>query len=258
MRIDLQGKRALITGSTSGIGLGIARQLAESGATVYLNGRDDRRLQQALSGLKGDAHGVAADVSTAAGVEALIQRVPDVDILVNNAAAIGPRPFFQTDDAQWQRAFDVTVMSAVRLTRHHAKRMVERRFGRILFNGSVTGGFRPGEMVYYGAMKAALLGFSRTLAEELAGSGVTINAFLPGPTLGEGNRPAVEAAAREAGKPLTELEHEWMSGPIPSLIHRFLTPDEVGHLVVFLASNQASAITGSGLRVDGGVVRSLL
>jgi NAD(P)-dependent dehydrogenase (short-subunit alcohol dehydrogenase family) len=258
MRIDLKGKRALVTGSTSGIGLGIARQLAESGATVYVNGRDARRLEQAVAGLTGDVHGIAADVGTAAGVEALLQRAPDLDILVNNATVIGPRPFFETDDAQWQRAFDVTVMSAVRLTRHHAKRMIERRSGRILFNASVTGGFRPGEMVYYGAMKAALLGFSRTLAEELAGTGVTVNAFLPGPTLGEGNRPAVEAAARQAGKPLGELEREWMSGAIPSLLHRFLTPDEVGHLVVFLASEQAAAITGSGLRVDGGVVRSLL
>lgn len=263
MRIDLRGKRALVTGSTSGIGLGIARGLADAGAAVFINGRDELRLAEAVRQLKqeiphAEIGGVAADLGGREGTNLVIDAVPDVDILVNNVAAIGPRPFFETTDDEWEHAFQVTVMSAVRLSRHYAPAMTKRAWGRLLFNASVTGGFRPGEMVYYGATKAALLGLSRTLAEELAETGVTVNAFIPGPTLGERNRVKVEAAAEAAGKSVDDLTHDWFSGPMPSLVGRFLTPAEVGSFVVFLASPQASGITGAGLRVDGGIVRSLL
>jgi len=260
---SLKGKIALVTGSTSGIGLGIARGLAASGATVFVNGRDEQRLADAVARSReqipsADITGVAADVGTIEGVQRVLRAAPDVDVLVNNVAAIGPRPFFETTDEEWERAFQVTVMSAVRLSRHYAAAMAKRGWGRLLFNASVTGGFRPGEMVYYGATKAALLGFSRTLAGELAGTGVRVNAFPPGPTLGDANRPKVEAAAKAAGKSFDAVVHEWFSGPLPSLVKRFLTPEEVGNFVVFLASDQASGITGAGLRVDGGIVRSLL
>jgi NAD(P)-dependent dehydrogenase (short-subunit alcohol dehydrogenase family) len=262
MKIDLRGKRAVVTGSSSGIGLGIVRALAEAGATVFMNGRDETRLALAVERLQretsSDVAAISADLGTAEGAARILAAAPEADILVNNVATIGPRPFLETSDEEWERAFQTTVMSAVRLSRHYVPGMVKRRWGRLLFNGSVTGGFRPGEMVYYGAMKAALLGLSRTLAEELAGTAVTVNSFLPGPTLGEANRPKIEEAAKAAGKSFDDVAREWFAGPLPSLVQRFLTPEEVGHFVVFLASEQASGVTGAGLRVDGGIVRSRL
>ena len=260
MQLDLSGKRALVTGSTSGIGYAIAQGLAEAGAAVILNGRSEYRLAQAIERLRceipqSDVGGFAADVGDAAAVEALIAAHPDVDILVNNAGPADAQHFFEISDDAWQGLLDVVLLGAVRLSRHYAQRMMRRGWGRVLFNASVTGGFFPGEMVHYGAAKAALLGLSRGLAEVTDGSGVTVNAFIPGPTHTEQSFMAKQPQGRR-GKAFNEIERELFEGPLASsLVKRFIAPTEVANLVVFLASERSSAMTGAALRVDGGIIR---
>lgn len=260
LTVNLTGKRAIVTGSTMGIGYGIVKGLAEAGAAVMLNGRDDERLTLAIEQLRGEVpdiavSGVAADLSTAAGAQKVIESVPEADILVNNVAVFSPKDFFDITDEEWEQYFQLNVMSGVRLARHYGRYMVAKGWGRILFNASVTGGFMPGEMVHYGATKAALLGLSRTLAENLAGTGVTVNSFLPGPAYTEKSAAFLQKRLEQDG----EQERDVFERDLPtSILKRFIQPSEIANLVVFMASEQASAITGSGLRVDGGIVRSLL
>jgi len=259
MKIDLAGKKALVTGSTSGMGHAIASGLARAGAAVTVHGRSDESVGPAVERLKkevagADVRGVAADLADREAIDRLIAAEPSVDILVSNAGPTENVPFFEIEEEEWERFFRIYVMAAVRLSRHHARGMVERGWGRVVFNASVVSGYQLGEMVHWGACKAALLGLSRGLAENLAGSGVTANAFLPGPTHTE--ESFMTRAHPEAGKSFAEIEEEIFSGPMKaSLIERFIRPEEVGNLVVFLASDQASAITGAALRVDGGVIR---
>jgi NAD(P)-dependent dehydrogenase (short-subunit alcohol dehydrogenase family) len=260
LTLDVRMRKAVVTGSTRGVGYAIARGLAEQGVAVVLNGRTHDQLLGALERLRREVAGaqvigVAADLSTASGANALVERIPDADILVNNAGMYAPKDFFEITDEEWEAYFQLNVMAAVRLSRHYARGMIAKRWGRLLFNASITGGFMNGEMAHYGATKAALLGLSRTLAEQLAGSGVTANSFIPGPILTERSAAFVQEHGRRTG----EHETEFFGRHLPaSLLKRFIRPTEIADFVVFLASDQASAITGSGLRVDGGIVRSLL
>ena len=261
MNINLKGKKALVTGSTSGMGYAMAKGLAEAGAAVILNGRSDERVTAAIEQLRtdvsyADVSGVAADVGDVAAINRLIVEIPQVDILVNNAGPIESKPFFEITDEDWERFFQIYVMAAVRLSRHYGQGMMKKGWGRILFNASVTGGFMPGEMVHYGTAKAALLGLSRGLAENLASSGVTANAFIPGPTHTE---ESFMRRTHQAGeKSFKQIEKELFETPLAtSLLQRFITPTEVANMVVFLASDQASAITGAAMHVDGGIIRTI-
>ncbi|TRX74790.1 SDR family NAD(P)-dependent oxidoreductase [Pseudomonas mangiferae] len=263
MQIDLNGKRALVSGSTGGIGLAIARGLAGAGAEVVVNGRSDERVQQAIAAIRQDCPqarltGVSADLGSAAGAQQLFAQVAEVDILVNNLGIFEPKGFFEIPDEDWQRFFEVNVMSAVRLSRHYAPKMAARGWGRVLFLSSESGLQIPTEMVHYGMTKTALLAVSRGLAETLAGSGVTVNAVLPGPTRSEGVGDFFESLAQEKGVPVSQLEQDFIRDNRPSsVIGRLATVEEVANMVVYLASPQASATTGASVRVDGGVIRSI-
>lgn len=263
MNISLHGKRAIVSGSTAGIGFAIAHGLAEAGAEVVVNGRTKARvaraveqIQRKLPGAK--VKGIAADLGTAEGADILFAKEPETDILVNNLGIFEPKGFFEISDEDWQRFFEVNVMSAVRLSRHYAKGMATREWGRVLFLSSESALQIPTEMVHYGTTKTALLAISRGLAETLAGTGVTVNAVLPGPTRSEGVGGYFSQMAREQGVDSETLEARFIAEHRPSsVIKRLATVEEVANMVVYLASRQASATTGAALRVDGGVVRSI-
>ena len=263
MDLQLQGKRALITGSTSGIGWAIARELAAEGASVILNGRDPARLADALARLRAEvpgaaAQGVAADLSSANGCRQLLEVAGDVDILVNNLGIFEPKPFEEIADDDWLRFFEVNVMSGVRLARQQLPAMKARGWGRIVFISSESGICPPAEMVHYGMSKSAQLSVSRGLAETCAGTGVTVNAVLPGPTRTEGVGEFFATLAREAGQTLQEAEQDFFKHARPtSLLKRFIEPAEVAAMVAYVCSPRAAATNGAALRADGGVVRSL-
>jgi NAD(P)-dependent dehydrogenase (short-subunit alcohol dehydrogenase family) len=264
MEIDLQDKRALVTGSTAGIGYAIAKQLYESGGSVVINGRTEENVSRAIENLSniassGQIFGIAADLKTAEGVNKIISEFPEVDILINNAAIYGPKDFIQITDEEWIDFFQVNVLSGIRLSRHYLPRMVEKKWGRILFISSESGIQIPVEMIHYGVTKTAMLAVSRGLAESVAGTGVTVNAILPGPTKSEGAVSFLKDLAQKEKKSMHEIEDEFFKTLRPtSLIKRFATPEEVANLVVYVASPLSSATTGAALRVDGGVVRSII
>ncbi len=263
MRIDLGGKTAIVTGSTAGIGFAIARGLAESGATVVINGRSEQSVQKAMARLAASVpgarlKGAAADVATAAGCDGLVRAVPSADILVNNAGIFGPQDFFAVSDEEWTRFFDVNVMSGVRLSRAYAPGMATRGWGRIVFISSESGLNIPVEMVHYGVTKTANLAVSRGLAKRMAGTGVTVNAVLPGPTLSEGVEEMLKDAAQKSGRSIEEEATAFVKAHrATSIIQRAAKPEEVANLVVYACSPQASATTGAALRVDGGVVDTI-
>lgn len=264
MDLQLRGKRVLVTGSTAGIGWAIARELATEGAAVIINGRDAERLGLAVERLYAAIPGaeviaVLADVGTAEGCAHLAEAAGTVDILVNNCGIFDPRPFEQIDDVQWQHFFDVNVMSGVRLSRALLPAMKARNWGRIVFISSESGICPPAEMVHYGMTKSAQLSVSRGLAETCAGTGVTVNAVLPGPTRTEGTGKFFAERARDTGQTLEDAERAFFTHARPtSLLKRFIEPAEVAAMVAYVCSPRASATNGAALRVEGGVVRSLI
>jgi NAD(P)-dependent dehydrogenase (short-subunit alcohol dehydrogenase family) len=261
MRIDLTGKTALVTGSTAGIGLAIAEGLAEANADVIVNGRKQATVDKAVVAVKSavpgaKVRGVAADVSTPDGCAAIVTAIPDVDILVNNAGIFEPKSFFDIPDEGWTRFFEVNVMSGVRLSRAYMPGMLKRNWGRNIFISSESGLQTPKEMIHYGLTKTAQLALSRGLAELSAGTGVTVNSVLPGPTRSEGVEDFLQAMARDAGVSADEMAATFVKTHRPtSLLQRFATVEEVANMVVYIASKEASATNGAALRVDGGVVR---
>lgn len=263
MKIDLEGKTALVTGASAGIGLAIATGLARAGAAVTIVGRDAVRLDEAAAQIRvasgrTDVGAVVADPGTAEGCAAIIAACPEVDILINNVGIYGARPFFDIDDDAWLEIYQVNVMSGVRLSRHYAKGMQARGWGRIQFISSESALNIPAEMVHYGVSKAALQGVSRGLAKVLAGSGVTVNTILPGPTRTAGAEAMMADLAAKRGIDASQMEGVFLAENRPSsLLGRFATPEEVANLSVYAASPQASATTGAALRVEGGIVESI-
>jgi NAD(P)-dependent dehydrogenase (short-subunit alcohol dehydrogenase family) len=263
MNISFSGKTALVTGSTNGIGLAIAKGLAAAGAETIVNGRSPEKVERAAADLRrahpaAKVRGVAADVGTAAGCEALVRAVPEVDILINNAGIFEPKDFFAIPDADWTRFLEVNVMSGVRLSRAYMPAMLRRDWGRIVFVSSESGLQIPPEMIHYGVTKTAQLGLSRGLAELTAGTGVTVNAVLPGPTRSDGVETFLQQMAEKDGADLETMAREFVKRHRPtSLLQRFATVEEVASMVLYIASPQASATNGAALRVDGGVVRAI-
>jgi NAD(P)-dependent dehydrogenase (short-subunit alcohol dehydrogenase family) len=246
-----------VTGSTAGIGLAIATALAKEGAAVIVNGRTEERVDKAVR-TSGAAHGIAADLGTEAGARAVIARFPAVDILVNNLGIFEPKVFDQIPDDDWRRFFEVNVLSGVRLSRHYIGPMKQKNWGRIVFISSESGLQIPVEMIHYGMTKTAQLALSRGLAETTAGTAVTVNAVLPGPTESEGVIEFVDRLASERRIDRSALEREFFQKARPSsLLRRFARPEEVAAVVAFVCSPLASAINGAAVRADGGVVRSI-
>ena len=258
MNIDLSGKIALVTGATEGIGFAIARGLAGAGATVMVNGRTADKVQAAVTRLGDKARGAPADLATAEGHAALIAAAPAADIVVSNAGIFKPVDFFETDDAIWDRHWQVNVMAGVRLARTYLPGMAAKGWGRLLMIGSESSFNIPVEMIHYGVSKTADVALARGLAKRMAGTGVTVNSVLPGPTLSEGMAAMLEEERARSGRPIEEVAAGFVTEHRPSsIIRRAATVEEVANMVVYLASEQASATTGASVRVDGGVIDSL-
>ncbi len=264
MRIDLSGKTALVTGSTAGIGRATIEGLAGAGARVIVNGRTQAAVDGAVAEIKTafpgvTVDGVAADVSSAAGCEALIAAVKDVDILVNNVATFSATPFLDLADDEWNRYWETNVMSGVRLSRAYMRGMLERDWGRIVFISSESAQRVPKEMVHYGTTKMAQIALARGLAEAAAGTGVTVNSVLPGPTTSRAVGGFLDAVAKKQGVTPEEIGAGFLKANKPtSLLHRFATPEEVANMIVYVCSPQASATTGAAMLVEGGVVGTTL
>jgi NAD(P)-dependent dehydrogenase (short-subunit alcohol dehydrogenase family) len=259
MRLDLTTKTALVTGSTQGIGRAIARGLASAGARVGVNGRSAASVSEALKEMgDGDFVAVPADVATAEGAEAVLERLPAVDVLVNNLGIFGAQPALEITDDDWRRYFEVNVLAAVRLTRAYLPGMRDRGWGRIQYIASDSAVVTPAEMIHYGMTKTALLAVSRGFAKEAAGSGVTVNSVIAGPTHTGGVEDFVRSLVGD-DLPWNEAQREFMVKHRPqSLLQRLIEPDEIANMVVYLASPLASATTGGAVRVDGGYVDAIL
>jgi len=263
MDLRLDGKRALVSGSTAGIGYAIAEALAAEGARVAVNGRMQQRVDQAVSSIRKstgrEVEGLAADLGTAKGCAAAIAKFPQLDILVNNLGIFEPKAFEQITDEDWLRMFEVNVLSGVRLSHHHLLAMKQRNWGRILFISSESAVQIPAEMIHYGMTKTAQLAISRGLAETTAGTNVTVNTVLAGPTASEGVKVFVEKLAADQQSDRASVERDFFAHMRPtSLLKRFAEPKEVAALVTFLCSPLSSATNGAALRADGGVLRSIL
>jgi NAD(P)-dependent dehydrogenase (short-subunit alcohol dehydrogenase family) len=263
MKIDLSGKTALVTGSTSGIGHAIAKGLAAAGATVTVNGRTRAKVDTVVAALAkavpgGKISGIAADVSTAAGCKTLAAALPDVDILINNAGIFEPKGFFDITDEDWSRFYDVNVMSGVRLSRSYLPGMLKRNWGRIVFISSESALNVPKEMIHYGMTKTAQLAVSRGLAEMTRGTAVTVNSVLPGPTMSEGVETFVKDLAKQHGQSVEEAASQFVKQFRPtSLLQRFASVEEIANMVVYVSSKEASATNGAALRAEGGIIQTV-
>ena len=264
MDLQLANKRALVTGSTAGIGLAIAVALAREGAAVTVNGRTDDRVAAAVDRVKaergkGTVTGIAADLGTEAGARRVFDALPQVDVLVNNLGIFEATPFPAITDADWRRFFEVNVLSGVRLARQYLPGMLARNWGRVVFISSESGVNIPAEMIHYGMTKTAQLAVARGLAETTAGTGVTVNSVLPGPTMSEGVTDFVGSLAKQQATDAAGVERDFFKTMRPSsLLKRFATPEEVANMVAYVCSPLSSATNGAALRVDGGVVRSIV
>ena len=264
MDFGLKGKVAIVTGSTAGIGFGIAAALAREGANVIVNGRTSARVDSALHKLKAllpaaSLTGIAVDLGTREGVSTFIKQASAADVLVNNLGIFAVKPFLEIPDEDWLRFFEVNVLSGVRLTRHYLPGMLKKNWGRVIFISSESGQQIPAEMVHYGMTKTAQIAIARGVAESVAGSGVTVNSVLAGPTASEGVGDFVQSMARGRGVSPAQFEREFFETVRPSsLLKRFETTEEVAAIVAFVASVHSVGINGSAVRAEGGVVRSIL
>ncbi|WP_417550007.1 SDR family NAD(P)-dependent oxidoreductase [Methylophaga sp.] len=261
MDLQLNNKTAFISGSTAGIGFSIAKALADEGANVIVNGRSEASVKQAIESLKstakGSVDGFAGDLSIAAETEKLTKQFPEVDILINNLGIFEPVPFEDIADEDWLRFFDVNVLSGVRLTRAYLPAMKQQNWGRVIFISSESGVQIPHEMIHYGMTKAAQIAIARGLAEQVAGTNITVNSVLPGPTSSRGVETFVNELATKEGQSIEAFEKDFFEHVRPtSLIKRFATTEEVASMVCYLSSPLASATTGAAVRVDGGVIKS--
>jgi NAD(P)-dependent dehydrogenase (short-subunit alcohol dehydrogenase family) len=263
MDLGLKGKTAVVSGSTAGIGFAIAAALAAEGAKVVLNGRTEARVTSALEKIhkhvkNADLRGIAADLGTLQGVQAFLKQTPETDVVVNNLGIFETKPFLEIPDSDWLRLFEVNVLSGIRLSRHYLPGMLRNNWGRVIFISSESAQHIPAEMIHYGMTKTAQVAVARGIAESVAGTGVTVNSILAGPTASEGAVNFVEGLAKQQGISTAEFEKQFFSKVRPtSLLKRFQTPEEVAAVVAFVASTQAVAINGSAVRAEGGVVRSI-
>ncbi len=264
MNLQLKNKTALVTGSTAGIGLAIAKGLLKEGSTVYLNGRTQQRVDDAIQQLKDEVSdakvfGVPADFSKVNEVNNLLQQIPDVDILINNVGIFEPKAFVDITDEDWLKFYEVNVLSGIRLSRYYFPRMLKKDWGRIIFISSESAINIPEEMIHYGMTKTAQLAVSRGLAELTKGTNVTVNAVLPGPTKSEGVAGFVNDLGKQQNKSKEQVEKEFFQSARPtSLLQRFAATEEIANLVVYVASPVSSATNGTALRVDGGVAKLII
>ena len=264
MDLELKGKKALVTGSTAGIGFATAKLLAAEGAHVVVNGRTEARVDDAIAEIR-NAHrnasvaGVAADVSNAEGCAKLIEAVPTLDVLVNNMGIFEPKPFEEIPDEDWMHMFEANVMSGVRLSRHYLKGMRAKNWGRILFVSSESAVQIPAEMIHYGMTKTAQIAVARGIAESVAATNITVNSVLAGPTRSEGAEKFIAQMREKTGTDAATFEKEFFKSVRPtSLLKRFSTIEEVANMIVYLASPLASSTNGAAVRVDGGVIKAIL
>jgi NAD(P)-dependent dehydrogenase (short-subunit alcohol dehydrogenase family) len=264
MDLQLTNRTAVVTGSTAGIGFAIASLLAQEGAAVVVNGRTQQRVDDAVDRIRQEnkgvrATGIAADLGTSEGVERLAAALPSVDILVNNVGIFETKTFTDISDEDWMRFFEVNVLSGVRLSRSYLPQMLKRNWGRIVFISSESALNIPVEMIHYGVTKTAQIALSRGLAEMTAGTDVTVNSILAGPTRSEGVDGFLQGMAKSRGISASALEQEFFRSVRPSsLLKRFAKPAEVAAMVAYVCSPLASATNGAALRVEGGVVRSII
>jgi NAD(P)-dependent dehydrogenase (short-subunit alcohol dehydrogenase family) len=263
MNLGLQGKIAVVSGSTAGIGLAIATVLASEGARVIVNGRTESRVNDALEKIRqrvpgADLRGVAADLGTADGAESFLKKAPDADVLVNNLGIFDPKPFMEISDAEWLKFFEINVLSGVRLSRKYLPGMLKKNWGRVIFISSESSQMIPTEMIHYGVTKTSQVAIARGLAQSVAGTGVTVNSVLAGPTDSEGVGAFLDSLAKQNNVTKADMEKLFFEKGRPtSLLKRFETPDEVAAVVAFVASAQALVINGAAVRAEGGVISSI-